>query len=219
MLMYWLVWRDLTIITRVRAGWIAVAAQTLLLSAVITLWGDGIPVLTGTGLEQLARIHFALSLPLLPWLAARCSPGGGGQFALLAAITASSPLVVVCARVISLILILSMALVTTLPLYVIAVRMTDGTVGESWIGLANLIALVVFASVAVTMSIARGRSRVAAWLETTALAAAVFALVASPSVGPILLLLAGLAGVAGGLSAERQLGALRIMPPLSGEPV
>ena len=215
MLMYWLLWRDLTIFTRIRALWIVMATQTLFLSAVLTMWGDGIPALTGSIVEQFARVHFALSLPLLPWIAARCSNSRQNEFAVLAAATATSPFAVIAARAISLIVVLTITSLTTLPLYLIAVRMTNGAPGDAGMVLTNLLVLLVFVSVVITVSLANGRSRMIAWVGTTTLAIVITAL-APPHLRSVAFLLIAMMACARVISAGRQLA--RVALPLTRRP-
>jgi hypothetical protein len=189
MLMYWLLWRDLTVFTRIRALWIVMAAQTLFLSAVLTTWGDGIPALTGNIVEQFARVHFALSVPLLSWIAARCSGSRQNEFAVLAAAAATSPFAVIGARAISLFVVLAIMSLTTLPLYLIAVRMTNGALGDAAMVVTNLSVLLLFVSAVVTTSLANGQTRMVAWLGTAALALVVTALVPPHLLGMVLLVL------------------------------
>lgn len=208
--MQWFLWREIALVTRMRAPWIAMAVQALLLTAVITIWGDGVPAVSGTFDQQFARVHFAFLLLMLPWLAARCS-GPADQIAVLAAITATSPRRIVLARSVALLLVLATTSLSALPLYVIAFRIADVTMTDYLPPAAGAVALAACASVVVTTSVARGSSRMTAWLTSASALFILLALAPSSSVVPALLLLSLVAGVFAVRAAEEQLGTPPIM--------
>ena len=200
----WLLWRDLAMMTRLQAVWIAVAAQILVLAFTVIMWGDGIPVLAGSPLEQFAFVWRTMLIAILPWIAARCSVAGASQICWTAALTGSAPQMVLHARVAALSVMLSAAVVAALPLYVLAFRIGGGGEASIASGLASMFALCPFAATVVTAVLAARGGRVMAWLIATVATATV---VLVPVPGGTFFVLAATAGVLAFSTAraERQL--------------
>jgi hypothetical protein len=212
--MRWFVWREIVLITRMRVPWIAMGVQAVLLTVVMTTWGDGVPALSGTFDQQFARLHLALLLVMFPWLAARCS-APAGQMATLAAVAATSPRTIFLARTAALLLALTSIALIALPFYVIAYRIADVSMAASLPAAASAFGLAALASALVTTSVAQGISRMTAWLTTTAALFIVLALAPSSSVVPVLLLLSAAVGTFGVRAAEERLGTTPMMSSMT----
>jgi hypothetical protein len=166
--MRWLLWRELAVMTRTRALWLTMAVQVLLLAAVLVIWGDGIPVMTGSIAHQLVAIHSTMLLGLLPWLGARCSSMAVGEMASVAALAAVPPRTVVLAQGAASAIVLLASVASTLPVHVIAMRMAASSVVLPVIAMGAIAALSVFVSAFVTTLIVFGVGRVATWVVATA---------------------------------------------------
>ena len=198
----WLLWRDLAMMTRLHAVWNGVAVQIVVLAFTLVMWGDGIPVLTGSPLEQFTLVWRTLLIALLPWMAARCSVTGVSQLSWIAALTASTPQAVLLARVAALTVMLIAAVLAALPLYVLAFRIDGATALSNASSLAPIVALCPFVAILVTATIAAQSGRVLAWMVATV----VTAIVVLIPVSTVLTVAATAALMAIGMArAERQL--------------
>ena len=198
----WLLWRDLTMMTRLHAVWNAVVVQIVALGFTVIMWGDGIPVLSGSPLEQFTFVWRTLLIALLPWIAARCSVTGVSQLSWIAALTASAPQAVLLARIAALSVMLLAAVLAASPLYVLAFRIDGGAALSNVASLAQVVVLCPFVASLVTATIAARSGRVLAWLVAT-MATAIVVLIPLPIVS-IMAATAVLAAI-GMARAERQL--------------
>ena len=164
--MAWLIWRELVVATRTPAVWMALATNVSLLACLLLIWGDGVPVMTGTPFDQFARIQWAAATLLFPWLVCRLA-GSRNELAVLAAFTGRSVSDVLVARVIAAAVVLQTAAMTTLPLAAVAALVTDvdpTRVVTLFTSLGLLSAIVVTISIAATLVIS---DRVGAWIVAT----------------------------------------------------
>lgn len=186
--MRWLLWRELTVMTRTRAIWIAMCGYVVLLACFIVIWGDGVPVMSGSVFEQFTTFQFALLVCMLPWAAARCMVGDRNGIALLAAVTGRAPRDVVITRCLAVGLVLFATGLSGMPLNIIALRIARA---DAWSGIATLTVastLCAFVAAIVTLNVVLGAGRLAAWLM--GMVATVVVLVAShPAERPVLLLI------------------------------
>jgi hypothetical protein len=163
--------REITIMTRIRALWAAMAVQTVALAFLLVTWSDGVPVLTGAFLDQFTSIHFALLILILPWAAARCS---GDDMRRVAAAAGADLGVVALARGLAIGSVLLAIVITALPMSLLAARITN----VEWVTLARSFAgaggLCAFVTLIVTLCVGQGARRSTAWaLGTAATIAAV----------------------------------------------
>ena len=184
----WLLWRELAVMTRTRAFWVAMCAQLVVLASFIVVWGDGVPMMTGNVSEQFSTLQAALLLGLLPWVAARMV-GDGHNVALVAAVAACAPRHVVVTRGLALVLVLLAVVASALPLKILALRVSAVEVWRGVLDLPPLVALSTFVVAVVIGSVVAGASRITAWLLGTVAALLAGALV-SPAQGPALLVAA-----------------------------
>jgi hypothetical protein len=202
--MRWLLWRELTLMTRIRALWIVMAIQLTLLSGVLVVWGDGVPVLSGSVYAQFVTIHFTMLLAIVPWLAARCSTGEAADMADVAAVAAVPLRAVVMARWLALATVLVLAVVSSLPMHVVAWRVAGLDASAAVSPLMVTVALCVFVPAFVTTVIVLGAKRFSAWAATAALTPAGVTIAASAAM-PLLVALAVLLVTAAIVQAERRL--------------
>jgi hypothetical protein len=170
--MRWLLWRELTLMTRTPALWFAMATQVILLTWLIVVWGDGVPVLSGSFFDQFSLVHASVLVFTLPWVAARCSEGSSRHFALLAAITATRARTIVVARGIALFAVLAATVASTGPMIVVALRIAGLDLAAAAGPLALSVAMCAFVSSLVTTALLFGVSRLPAWAIVTIVTAA-----------------------------------------------
>jgi hypothetical protein len=186
--MSWLIWRELAVVTRTAAWWASAALQTLLLSAFITIWGDGVPVWPTPFFAQFAAVHLAFLGVTMPWVAMRVLQDDVTRLALLALVTVEKPARLILARAIALTVALTVYVVTALPATSIAMRisaLTPASIAESMLW---PLALCGFVAALVTMvSTLTASDRVAAWLLVSAITLAMLA--AAPRSGAGLIVL------------------------------
>ena len=202
--MRWLLWRELTLITRMRALWIAMALQLLVLLSVLVVWGDGVPVLAGSIYAQFVTIHFTMLLALVPWLAARCSTGNAEDMAEVAAVAAVPLRDVVIARCMALAMVLILAVASSLPMHVVAWRIADLDASAVLPPLTVTLALCVFVPSFVTTIIVLGATRFSAWALAAALTP-VGVIVAASAAMPVLAAMAAVLVAGATVQAERRL--------------
>ncbi len=180
--MRWLLWRELTVMTRTRALWAAMSVQLLVLAAFLVVWGDGVPMMTGNVSEQFGTLQTGLLLVMLPWVAARVV-GDGRTVALVAAVGAFPPRRVVAARYLALLLVLLAVAASALPLKILSLRISGV---DKWPGLFDLqivAALCTLVAAIATVSVVTGLSRFTAWVLGTT-ATLLGATLVSPAHGP-----------------------------------
>jgi hypothetical protein len=211
-MMRWLLWREITVMTRTRGLWVAMCLQLLALAAFLLVWGDGVPMMTGNLADQFSTLHTALLLVILPWAAARVV-GDGTTVALVAAVGACVPRQVVASKYVALLTVLLALVTSALPFKILALRISNV---EMWRGLLDLPAVaavcMLVAAIAIA-SVVAGLSRFAAWVLGTC-AMLLGAAVVSPTQAPVVML--GALVVAGfvALRADQRLGLL----PIGGAP-
>jgi hypothetical protein len=208
--MRWLIWRELTVMTRTRALWVAICAQLVVLAAFLIIWGDGVPMMAGGLSDQFATLQASLLLVMLPWVAARVV-GESRTVALVAAVAACPPRQVVAARYLALLLVLFATVASALPLEILALRIS---VVEMWRGLLDLppvAALCTLAAAVATASVLAGLSRFAAWVLGT-VATTLVALLVSPSHAPLVMLAALIMTGLAAIDADRRVA----FPPIGG---
>jgi hypothetical protein len=214
--MLWLIWRELVVITRTAGWWMSVAVQTLLLSAFVVIWGDGVPVWTGSVFEQFGVVHFVFLAVALPWVASRCVQDDVRQLRFLALLTAAKPSHVIVARATALTLALVAFVATALPMTLTALRIS--ALGLSELVESLLPTLVLCALVAATVSmvstLAIGRLMV--WLFVSAII--VFVLTMAPRGPANVALLAAAIAILVSIGASRAERTLRYLDVREREP-
>lgn len=196
----WLLWRASVVILRTPAYWIATAAHVVVLAAFLLVWGEGVPVLGGSVLQQLAGIQAATLAAFLPWTAARCGSMSRLSTTRASATMAVPPSQLLLARVASLALGLSALALAGLPMLLLAQQISalpPGDVASLLIPIAAMIAFVAVLTAWCEVLIA---DRLGAWLAAagpTVLIFAVFAPAARTAAFAIGSA-AGLAGLAAG---------------------
>lgn len=171
-----LIWRELTVISRTGAYWMAMAVHIGLLAALVVIWSDGIPVLDGTFLDQFVTVQTAVLSVLLPWMAVRCGgTDAAGSPALLAATTALRPSLVVAAKCAGLGAALAVIVTSGAPLMILAQRISALPWLRVPLDVLPLLALSLFVAVVSTATILLPVSRLARWwMATAATAGAVY---------------------------------------------
>jgi hypothetical protein len=207
-MMRWLIWRELTVMTRTRALWVAMCAQLLVLAAFLIVWGDGVPLMTGNLSAQFATLQAALLLVMLPWVAARVVDDGR-TVGLIATIAACPPRHVVAARYLALLLVLFALAASALPLAILALRISAVELWRGWLELPLVFALCTLAAAAATVSVVAGLSRFVAWVIGTTVTLLVAAL-ASPPQAPLVMLAALIITGFAAISADRRVAYLPV---------
>jgi hypothetical protein len=200
--MRWLLWRELTVMTRTRALWAAMCAQLAVLAAFLIIWGDGVPLMTGNLFDQFATLQAALLLVMLPWIAARVV-GDGRTVALVSAIAACPPRQVVAARYLALLLVLMAVAASALPLGILALRISLADVWRGLFEFPVLLSLCMLAATIATAAVVAGLSRFVAWMLGTAGTLLVAGLTSPPQAPVVMLAALIIVGLAAS-SADRR---------------
>lgn len=163
----WLLWRELALMMRTRALWIAMAIQVAVLTALILSWGDGVPVLPGSFVAQFASLHLAMLMGLLPWVAARSPSSDVRDLALVTAQTPCSPGRVVMIRSLALALVLVVTAASATPAAILALRTDSGGAERVVPGAMMVLAVCVFVATAAIRLVVSGFGRGGTWLIAT----------------------------------------------------
>ena len=167
--MRWLIARDLTVIARTHAFWIAMAAQVAILAAYVVIWGTGIPIHGGrSAFEQFLTMQAVLLAAVLPWTGVRCSTPHGWNGAVLVSLAiASRPWRIVVARCIALFAAFGLLAAATLPLTVIVQQASALPLSSALITVLPLSGLCALGATTATGCSLLFLNRLAAWLVST----------------------------------------------------
>ena len=116
----WLLWRASVVIVRTPAYWAAAAAHAAILAAFLLVWGDGLPTLTKSVLEQIAAVQWTALSVLLPWAAARCGSRSRIVTTRFAVLTAQLPSSLLLSRGVALFIALGVCTLCGLPMLILA---------------------------------------------------------------------------------------------------
>jgi hypothetical protein len=163
----WLLWRAAAIVVRTPAYWAATAFHVIALAAFLLVWGDGVPTIAGSVLDQLSAAQRALLLVLLPWVAGRCGAGSRSFVTRIAAVGAQAPARLLTARAAALVIALGVCTATGLPMLVLAARISAAPGVEAVAAVLRLAPLVVFVAVLTTWCEVVVTDRLAAWIVAT----------------------------------------------------
>jgi hypothetical protein len=165
--MPWLLWRELTVMTRTRAIWPAMIVQGLALTLLIVSWGDGVPVLSGSFFEQFMTVHWGLLLVILPWVAARLVRRHPRDVVLVASTAATTVRAVVLAQWLALMLALMAITFSAAPFAMIAARVTNAASLDLSRSLLETLALCAFVAASTTTVMLSGANRLLVWSGAT----------------------------------------------------
>ncbi len=204
----WLVWRASVLIVRTPAYWTATAMQALVLAAFLLAWGDGVPTIDGSVLQQLSGVQMVLLAIVLPWTAARCGSRQREAITRESATAAILPSRLLLARAAGLTLALAVCTLGGLPMLLLAQQVAAATPGDVLATLLPAAGLVGFVAVLTTWCDVLIGDRMLAWLVA---AAATLLLILLPAPGRTALIALGvLAGVTAISAAADSL--LRYLP-------
>ena len=174
-----LVWRALLTAARTPALWSATAAQVVLFSLYLLVWGDGLPLVGARStLEQFATLQWIVLGVALPWIAARSGAiRGRDDVARLAVLGALPPSSIVTAGVAALAVLLLALAAVGLPFAMLAQQISAAPATELWRTQLPLYALGLCAASITAACMLVAANRFAAWTVSTALTLAVAALV------------------------------------------
>lgn len=175
----WLTWRALAVITRTGAFWAAAAAYVVLLSLFLLVWGDGVPAMDGSVLDQFAAVQMVALALVLPWVAFRTAMSSRSELALVAMLAKCSPAQVIAGNYLALSLGLVALTLCALPMMLIAAQVS----AVEAVGLSTfvpaLVALSAAAAACVAAATTTGVNRTAGWAASTMLLLIVTALAGS----------------------------------------
>lgn len=200
-MMRWLIWRDVAIATRTPALWWAAAVYLGVLAAFVTIWGSGVPAMSGTVFDQFARVQWAALVLTAPWVALRATTGGASDVTVLAALAGASPGRVVTALWLSLTLVLCGFAIAALPMMAMAADVSASGPVEIGQALAPIAALCLFVAAVTTAYMLTAAGRLWGWLLATATTLAASAALPAGSWSPVVL--AGLGGIVAAAAAAR----------------
>lgn len=198
-----LLWRELILIARTPAVWIAMATQVVVLTLLFLIWGDGVPVMSGTFIEQFASVHAAVLVAVLPWIAARVPASDGHDLTRLTCLSPCAPGRIMLVKGVALMLALMIVVGTAMPHVVLAWRTAaPGEAAPPTLATAWLLCVLVGATSTALM--AWGVGRITRWLVLTASAGVSLAM-ASPAILTALMAGAVVMMAVAAASADRRL--------------
>lgn len=161
--------RDLMVIARRPAFFLAMCVHAALLAGFIVVWGHGMPHMPGRNAYEQQRLVQWLTLGvLLPWTAARCLPREDrSDVALLALLTAVRPSRVLLARMCAGFVALGVLVASGLPAVVLAQQVAGLPMLHVLQGFGSMLSLVALASSASVLCGAVWSDQLTAWLAAT----------------------------------------------------
>lgn len=206
----WLRSRAAIVIMRTPAYWVASAAHAMLLGAFLLVWGDGLPSLTGSVLQQTMTIQAIGLAVLLPWTAARCRPLSRPAIVRLAtvrlatvrlaSVRALPPSRLVIARAAGIAMALAGIALAGLPMLLLALQISAAPFRAMMIPAAAVVAMIPFVAVMATWCELLIARRLTGWLVAAGLTVAIA--LAPTSTGTPLFVI----GAAAGLAALASIG-------------
>jgi hypothetical protein len=188
----------------------AAATEAAVLAAFLLAWGDGMPSLGGTVLDQTLFIQVPLVAAILPWVAARCRPLSPPAVRRLAAVRATPPAPLLIVRAVTISVALAVVALAGLPMVLLAMQVSAAPFSAMIVPAALIAAMLPFIALLSTWTELLIPSRMAAWLVTTGLTMGVSLLPAATAA------IVFVAGSALGLAALGGVGnrVLRQAPPM-----
>jgi hypothetical protein len=168
-----LIWRELTLITRTGAFWVATTAYALVVAAFALTWSDGFPVAGGAFFDQSVALQTGLLTLLLPWAGARFSGKDRAGVVMLAAATASPPSRVIAAKCLGLTAALACIVMAGAPHAVLAQQISALPASRVPADMLPLLSLAVFVAAASAAGVLVSVNPLLRWLGATAATAAV----------------------------------------------
>jgi hypothetical protein len=161
-----LIWRDITVISRMTAFWAAMAIRAAVLSAFIVIWADGLPVPDRvSAFDQFILLDWLMLGVLLPWTAVRCAlPREPHHVAALALTLASPPSAIVLARITALCATLAALAASGLPVYVLFRQVAGLSWNDVAAAAAATVVLASMAAMTTTVAALVFQSRITMWL-------------------------------------------------------
>lgn len=201
--------RAAAVIIRTRAFWVAAAVHAAVLTAFLLAWGDGMPSLDGSVLQQTMLIQTMTLAVVLPWVAARCRSLSRPAVVRLAAVKAQPPSRLVIARAAGTAAALSGLALAGLPLVLIGLQISAAPFSAMMIPAAPIVAMIPFVAVLAVWRELLIANRMTGWLIITTLTVSV-ALVPAPAAA----MLYGL-GAAAGIAALGSVGNRVLRRPIA----
>lgn len=195
--------RELLAATRTRGVWAAASIHVAALSTFLFVWGDGVPALSGTALDQFTAVQQTLLALLLPWVACRSLGATRNDLAHFAAAMAAHPRHLLATKWAAVCLVTLAVAAAGLPHAVVAHRVA----GESaltvaaYLGSLASVCILVASVVVAWMLTATGR--LSQWVGATAMVVGVL-MVVPDGRGALVAVAAGL-GMLAVLAADRRL--------------
>ena len=198
---WWLVWRELAVITRTTAFWAATTVYVTALSLFLLVWGDGVPAMSGTLLDQFGAVQMAVLAAVLPWAAFRAVTGSRRELVLIAELACCPPAQVVMTRYLSTTLALFAMVLCALPMSLVAAQIASAGLDRLLRDFPPLLALCASAAALVSLATAADTGRVTSWAFATLALVAVSALTSAGIAVPLLIVLLTIA-LAGSVAAR-----------------
>lgn len=202
-----LIWRELVVVSRTAAFWIAAAAYVTVLTLFVTIWGDGLPIAGGgTDWEQFIAVQRTALMFVLPWTAVRCATTPPHALALLAMATARAPSSLLIAKSIALTAALSALALLAVPVMLPMQQIAALSLAPVAVDLLPVFGLAAFVAAVTTACTLLPFQPLAGWLIVTASTAAAGLLMPlTPAAVPMWLGVAVLAAAPTVVAADRKL--------------
>lgn len=165
--------RTVLAIVRRRAYWLAAAAHAGVLSAFLLAWGDGMPSLAGSVLEQALQVQLVLLAVILPWVAARCRPLSRRAILRLAGVRAQSPARLLMVRAGAMAVALAGVALAALPMLLLAVQVSAAPFSAMIVPSVPMAAMIPFVALLSAWCELLMAGRLSAWLAASGVTIAV----------------------------------------------
>lgn len=163
-----LIWRELALVWRARAFWVATIGYVLLLLLFVIVWGDGLPIAnSGTNWQQFNAVQWGILTVLLPWTAARCATLPRRNLIMLSLATAAPPSRLLLARGLAVAAALLALILVALPVVLLMQQIAAAPVGAIATSLIVCAGLAAFAAAAANFSMAMTDNPLIGWTGAT----------------------------------------------------
>jgi hypothetical protein len=198
--------RDLLTIARTPGLWAAAIVHVVTIMAFVVVWGDGVPSVAGSVLQQFMAVQGVLLALILPWSACRCATVTRVDLVRLAAAMAMRPALVIAIKSAAVFAAALVVAAAALPVAVVTHRIASRSAIDLLVYVGWLAALCGMIAAVIVAWMLTSASRFGQWIGAGATVVVLSTVVPSePSAIPALIGAAGVALVSVLLLADRRL--------------
>jgi hypothetical protein len=183
----WLMWREWAVASRTPAVWAGACCYVVLLALFLIIWGDGVPGVGAPILDQYGAVHLSILIALMPWLACRLSGASIIHLDRASILTPCTPRQFVVSQIFALCATLVAIEFLSLPLTVIAARISAADMNRVAGGLVPAIALCTWIAASASAASLTLSSPLMRWIAVTAGAIGVYTALSDSAIAIALL--------------------------------